>query len=159
MRIRLTVALAILMAALGLAACGDDDGGLDSGGEEEVTTAAAEGEASGTLKVSNWPFYIDRKTIPDFEEATGITVDYTEDVNDNNEFFGKVQPQLEQGEAGGRDIMVVTDWMANKMYDLGYLAEPRPGGCRRPRRRTSSHRSRARASIPTGPIRCHGRPG
>ena len=121
MRIRLTVALAILVAALGLAACGDDDGGLDSGGEEEVTTAAAEGEASGTLKISNWPFYIDRKTIPDFEEATGITVDYTEDVNDNNEFFGKVQPQLEQGEAGGRDIMVVTDWMANKMYDLGYL--------------------------------------
>jgi spermidine/putrescine transport system substrate-binding protein len=121
MRIRLTLALAILMAALGLAACGDDDGGLDSGGEEEVTTAAAEGEASGTLKISNWPFYVDRKTIPDFEEATGITVDYTEDVNDNNEFFGKVQPQLEQGEAGGRDIMVVTDWMANKMYDLGYL--------------------------------------
>jgi len=121
MRIRLTAALSILVAALALAACGDDDGGLGGGGEEEVTTAAAEGEASGTLTISNWPFYIDRNTIPEFEKATGITVDYTEDVNDNNEFFGKVQPQLEQGEAGGRDIMVVTDWMANKMRELGYL--------------------------------------
>jgi spermidine/putrescine transport system substrate-binding protein len=108
MRIRLTAALSILVAALALAACGDDDGGLSSGGEEELT-------------ISNWPFYIDRNTIPEFEKATGITVDYTEDVNDNNEFFGKVQPQLEQGEAGGRDIMVVTDWMANKMRELGYL--------------------------------------
>jgi spermidine/putrescine transport system substrate-binding protein len=122
MRLKLTVAIATLVAALVLAACGDDDGGgLEGGTEEEVTTATAEGEASGTLKISNWPFYIDRNTIPDFEEQTGITVDYTEDVNDNNEFFGKVQPQLEQGEAGGRDIMVVTDWMAKKMYDLGYL--------------------------------------
>jgi spermidine/putrescine transport system substrate-binding protein len=121
MRIRLTAALSILVAALALAACGDDDGGLGGGGEEEVTTAAAEGEASGTLTISNWPFYIDRNTIPEFEKATGITVDYTEDVNDNNEFFGKVQPQLEQGGAGGRDIMVVTDWMANKMRELGYL--------------------------------------
>ncbi|MDQ2675725.1 MAG: hypothetical protein M3Y34_02865, partial [Actinomycetota bacterium] len=86
MRIRLTVAIAVLAAALGVAACGDDDdGGLSGGSEEEVTTATADGEASGTLKISNWPFYIDRKTIPAFEEETGITVDYTEDVNDNNE--------------------------------------------------------------------------
>jgi spermidine/putrescine transport system substrate-binding protein len=123
MRTKLTVAIAILMAALVFAACGDDDSGLGGGSEEEATTATAEGEASGTLTISNWPFYIDKKTIPEFEEATGISVDYTEDVNDNNEFFGKVQPQLEQGESGGRDIFVVTDWMANKMHDLGYLQE------------------------------------
>jgi spermidine/putrescine transport system substrate-binding protein len=117
-------ALAVLglVAALAIAACGDDDGGLsDDGGSEEVTAAEAEGEASGTLTISNWPFYIDKKTIPEFEDESGITVDYTEDVNDNNEFFGKVQPQLDQGESGDRDIMVVTDWMAKKMYDLGYL--------------------------------------
>ena len=59
--------------------------------------------------------------MPDFEKATGLSVKYTEDVNDNTEFFGKVQPLLDQGESGGRDIMVVTDWMAKKMYDLGYL--------------------------------------
>jgi spermidine/putrescine transport system substrate-binding protein len=128
MRVKLRVllfAIAALALTLGLAACGGDGdgGGLNDSGSEEATTATAEGEASGTVKISNWPFYIDKKTIPEFEEATGITVDYTEDVNDNNEFFGKVQPQLEQGEAGGRDIMVVTDWMAKKMHDLGYLQE------------------------------------
>lgn len=118
---RLTVAIATLAAALALAACGDE-GGVEGGPDEtEVATAEAEGEATGTLTISNWPFYIDRKTVDEFEQETGITVKYTEDVNDNNEFFGKLQPQLEKGEAGGRDIVVVTDWMAKKMYNLGYL--------------------------------------
>jgi spermidine/putrescine transport system substrate-binding protein len=111
-----------LIAALGLAACGGDDVG-GGGSEEDVTVAKAEGEASGNLNISNWPFYIDNKTVSEFEQDTGLTVEYNEDVNDNSEFFGKVQPQLEQGESGGRDIMVVTDWMAKKMYDLGYLQD------------------------------------
>src|SRR5215210_5873488 len=118
---RLAVATLGLMASFVLVACGDS--GLNDDDSGEVTTAEAEGEASGTLTISNWPFYIDKQTVPDFEEETGITVDYTEDVNDNNQFFGKVQPQLESGEAGGRDVMVVTDWMAKKMYDLGYLQD------------------------------------
>ena len=33
-------------------------------------------------------------TLADFEKATGIKVAYTADVNDNNEFFAKVQNQL-----------------------------------------------------------------
>ena len=32
-----------------------------------------------------------------------------------------MQPLLEQGESGGRSIFVVTDWMADKMNELGYL--------------------------------------
>ena len=116
---RLALATLGLMASFVLVACGDS--GLNDDDSSEVSTAEAEGEPSGTLTISNWPFYIDKQTIPDFEEETGITVNYSEDVNDNNQFFGKVQPQLENGEAGGRDIMVVTDWMAKKMYDLGYL--------------------------------------
>lgn len=118
----LLLALVGLLAALGLAACGGDDVG-GGGSEEEVTVAESEGEASGDLNVSNWPFYIDNKTVGEFEQETGLSVDYNEDVNDNSEFFGKVQPQLQQGDSGGRDIMVVTDWMAKKMYDLGYLQD------------------------------------
>ena len=37
-----------------------------------------------------------------------------------------MQPLLDQGESGGRDIIVVTDWMAKQMYDLGYLQELDP---------------------------------
>ena len=87
----------------------------------DVQTVDASGKPSGELTISNWPLYIDKQTIPDFEDETGVTVKYIEDVNDNAEFFGKVQPQLDQGESGGRSIFVVTDWMANKMHELGYL--------------------------------------
>jgi spermidine/putrescine transport system substrate-binding protein len=118
---RLLAAIAVLAAAVLLAACGGDVGG--GNGSEDVTVAEASGEPSGDLNISNWPFYIDRATVPDFEKETGISVEYNEDVNDNSAFFGKVQPQLDQGESGGRDIMVVTDWMAKKMYDLGYLQD------------------------------------
>jgi spermidine/putrescine transport system substrate-binding protein len=120
--VRIGLAALVFLASLVLVACGGDDS-LSGSSSGDVETAEADGEASGTLTISNWPFYIDKQTVPDFEKETGVTVDYTEDVNDNNEFFGKVQPQLENGEAGGRDIMVVTDWMAKKMYDLGYLQE------------------------------------
>jgi spermidine/putrescine transport system substrate-binding protein len=87
----------------------------------DVQTVVASGKPTGELTISNWPLYIDKQTIPDFEDATGVSVKYIEDVNDNAEFFGKVQPQLDQGESGGRSIFVVTDWMANKMHELGYL--------------------------------------
>ncbi|MDQ3758597.1 MAG: spermidine/putrescine ABC transporter substrate-binding protein [Actinomycetota bacterium] len=119
MRRKLTVALAGLVTSFGLAACGSDLGG--GGREGDVETAEAEGEPSGELFVSNWPFYIDRQTLPTFEKETGVSVEYKEDVNDNNEFFAKVRPALQEGEAEGRDIFVVTDWMAEKMYNLGYL--------------------------------------
>ncbi len=122
--LRPLAALMVLAAALLITACGGGGGGIEGdSGTVEVSTAMAEGEPSGTLAISNWPFYIDNKTVPEFEKATGITVKYTEDVNDNAEFFGKMQPLLSKGESGGRDIMIVTDWMANKMYKLGYLQD------------------------------------
>lgn len=118
---RIAFGVLALIAALGLAACGGDDGIEGEGGDQDVATAEAEGEATGKLTIANWPFYIDNKTVEEFEEESGLSVKYVEEINDNQEFFGKVQPQLEQGESGGRDIFVVTDWMARKMYDLGYL--------------------------------------
>jgi spermidine/putrescine transport system substrate-binding protein len=117
----LIAALATLVAALVLAACGGGDDEIGVGSESEATTVDASGKPSGELVISNWPLYIDKQTVPDFEKASGVSVKYIEDVNDNAEFFGKMQPQLDQGESGGRSIFVVTDWMAKKMYDLGYL--------------------------------------
>jgi spermidine/putrescine transport system substrate-binding protein len=119
---KLTAAVAVLMGALVLAACGGDDGGLEGGTDEGADVETAQGgEASGELTISNWPLYIDKQTIPNFEDDTGVSVKYIEDVNDNTEFFGKLRPQLAQGESGGRSIIVVTDWMAERMYDLGYI--------------------------------------
>ena len=123
---RLVAVLVAIATALFVAACGGDSVG--GGDNEDVTTAEA-GEVSGDLAISNWPGYIDPGkdgTIAEFEEETGVSVDYNEDVNANTEFFGKVRPELEQGESGGRDMFVVTDWMANRMYELGYLQELDP---------------------------------
>ena len=46
---------------------------------------------------------------------------YVEEINDNVEFFGKVRPQLARGDSGGRSLITVSDWLAARMYDLGYL--------------------------------------
>ncbi|HET8565909.1 MAG TPA: spermidine/putrescine ABC transporter substrate-binding protein, partial [Solirubrobacterales bacterium] len=114
------VALAAL--ALGLAACGGGGGGgIEGGGGEEAETVKLEGKPSGSLTISNWPLYIDKNTVPDFEKATGVSVKYIEDVNENDGFFAKMQPLLAKGESGGRSLFIVTDWMAAKMRELGYL--------------------------------------
>lgn len=118
---RLAVAVAGLAAALTVVACGST-GGSDN---TDVPTAPG-GKASGTLNISQWPLYIDDQTISDFEKKTGIKVNYTEDVNSNTDFFGKVQPLLANGDSGGRSILTVTDWMSKKMYDLGYLQKLNP---------------------------------
>jgi spermidine/putrescine transport system substrate-binding protein len=117
------VVIAGLALALGLAIAACGGGGIENsgGGNANVETVKVSGKPSGDLTISNWPLYIDKQTVPDFEKATGAKVTYIEDVNDNQEFFSKMQPSLAKGQSGGRSIFVVTDWMAKEMYDQGYL--------------------------------------
>jgi spermidine/putrescine transport system substrate-binding protein len=126
-RISALVAALAAMAtlALGLAACGGGGGGgIEGGGEEkQAPKVKLEGKPSGELTISNWPLYIDKGTVPAFEKDTGIKVKYIEDINSNEEFFNKLQPQLAQGESGGRSIFVLADYMVVKMKKLGYLQE------------------------------------
>jgi spermidine/putrescine transport system substrate-binding protein len=103
-----------------LAACGDDGG---NGGEAQVIP---KGEVTGPLVFANWPLYIDvegkrRPTLDKFQDRYGVRVRYIEEINDNVEFFGKVRQQYAQGNSGGRDIHVVTDWLANRMNRLGFV--------------------------------------
>lgn len=116
------VAIVGLVATIGIAACGDE--GIN-GGESttEATVAKAEGEPTGDLRISNWPFYIDNKTVPDFEQDSGVSVDYVEDINSYDQFFGKMQPLLADGQSGGRSLMVANDELANREYNLGYLQQ------------------------------------
>ena len=78
------------------------------------------------IEFSNWPEYIDVKgkrmpSLEMFEDASGIDVNYTPDVNDNNEFFAKISNQLGDCQPIGRDIMTLTDWMAARLVNLGWL--------------------------------------
>jgi spermidine/putrescine transport system substrate-binding protein len=115
------VALALALA-LGLSACGGIVGAGNAGNVETADNGPVEGE----LVISNWPGYVDPgkdNSLAKFTDRTGVEIEYIEDINSNTAFFGKVQPLLDQGESGDRSIMVVTDWMAKQMYDLGYLQE------------------------------------
>jgi spermidine/putrescine transport system substrate-binding protein len=112
-------------AVLALSACGTSGSTVD---EEDRAAAKDKSDTDKTLNVSNWPLYIDyndeeteRPSLNEFEQTTGITVKYTEDVNDNNEFFGKVRNQLSDNKDTGRDLMVLTDWMAARMKRLGWI--------------------------------------
>jgi spermidine/putrescine transport system substrate-binding protein len=44
-----------------------------------------------------------------FKKKTGTTVQYTEDINDNASYFGKIQGPLSRGQSIDRDIIVMTD--------------------------------------------------
>ena len=78
------------------------------------------------LVISNWPAYIDPihkdgSTVSVFEQQTGISVDYTDDINDNAEFYAKVKNQLAACQPIKRDMIVMTDWMAARMIGLGWI--------------------------------------
>ncbi|MFD3420677.1 ABC transporter substrate-binding protein [Streptomyces decoyicus] len=81
------------------------------------------------LTFANWPLYIDvddrhkqrRPTLDDFERRTGISVTYTEEINDNDEFFGKISPALMNHQSTGRDLIVISDWMCARFVRLGWV--------------------------------------
>ncbi|MGA7398281.1 MAG: spermidine/putrescine ABC transporter substrate-binding protein [Solirubrobacterales bacterium] len=109
------------VAAMALAACGGGGLGEESNNGEVTTATGGSVEAGSKLTIADWPLFIDPKTIADFRQETGIDTTYNEEINDTNEFFGKLQPLLRNGNSGGRDIINLPDWMSKKMYDLGYI--------------------------------------
>ncbi|MEU6079851.1 spermidine/putrescine ABC transporter substrate-binding protein [Streptomyces sp. NPDC047108] len=112
-------------------------GGLSALSACGIPPAARTGESSKAddhsdeekwLSFSNWTEYIDvsddnkhRPSLEEFKRRTGIRVKYTEDINDNVEFFGKIKPQLAAGQDTGRDLICVTDWLAGRMIRLGWM--------------------------------------
>jgi spermidine/putrescine transport system substrate-binding protein len=113
-----------------LAACGGDGGieGQQPGTSEAATTVRQ--ELADQLVFANWPLYIDinedtkeRPSLEQFTQESGVRVRYIEEVNDNEEWFGKYQAQLAAGDDIGRDIVVLSDWMAARMVRLGYVQE------------------------------------
>ena len=95
--------------------------------QDPLTCRARDVSASEReLVISNWPGYIDPRrqkgnTRDEFEAQTGITVKYTDDINANTEFYAKVKNQLGTCQPIGRDMIVLTDWMAARMIGLGWI--------------------------------------
>ncbi|MCW2690944.1 MAG: extracellular solute-binding protein family 1 [Mycobacterium sp.] len=102
-----------------LAACGSNSGTSGS----SSATAQDTGPASGKLRISNWPLYMADGFVAGFQKASGITVDYKEDFNDNEEWFAKVKEPLSRKQDIGADLVVPTTFMAVRIKNLGWLNE------------------------------------
>jgi spermidine/putrescine transport system substrate-binding protein len=119
--------------SLTLAACGV------KGAKKTPNTAAVSSAAksfwdtqtkTGRLDFANWPLYIDvndknkndHPSIDLFTRQSGIKVKYSEVIQENASFFGKIQPQLAAGQNIGYDIIVITNGTyLDKLRQLGYL--------------------------------------
>jgi spermidine/putrescine transport system substrate-binding protein len=75
----------------------------------------------GDWTFSNWPLYIDKKVLKTFDKRYGGHVKYVEDINDNDEFYGKVRQQLQANQPIGRDLVALTDYMAVKWVRNRYV--------------------------------------
>lgn len=97
-----------------LAACGSDSGGGNVSPKDVFS-----GEAGDTVQFANWPLYLDQAkdkdgnvyypSLKQFKDTTGITVNYEATIQSNEEFYGKIQPQLAAGDSTGWDIIVITN--------------------------------------------------
>ena len=92
-----------------LAACGGSS-------KSAATTSGGKQTLAKTLRFSNWTLYMDtnkkKHTFPsllEFQKEFGTHVQYTEDINDNASYFGKIQGALSRGQSIDRDIVVLTD--------------------------------------------------
>ncbi|MYU22409.1 spermidine/putrescine ABC transporter substrate-binding protein [Streptomyces sp. SID8352] len=115
--------------ALALGGCGIPPAGRTGGG----TAAEDRSEEERTVTFSNWTEYMDvddsgrrHPTLEAFTRRTGVKVTYNEDINDNSEFFGRIQAQLAAGQDTGRDLIVLTDWLAARLIRLGWVQKLDP---------------------------------
>ncbi|MFC9428534.1 spermidine/putrescine ABC transporter substrate-binding protein [Streptomyces sp. NPDC056987] len=113
----------------GLGGCGIPPAKREGAGPASTDHSAEEKR----VVFSNWTEYMDVSddekhypTLEAFTKRTGIRVKYTADINDNVEFFGKIQPQLAAGQDTGRDLICVTDWLAARIIRLGWAQKLDP---------------------------------
>jgi len=114
-------AAALILGPSVLASCSSDT--TSTSGQSAAPSAPADdgAAATGTLRVSNWPLYMADGFVAAFQTATGLTVDYKEDFNDNEEWFAKNKEPLSRKQDIGADLVVPTQFMAARLAGLGWL--------------------------------------
>ena len=106
-------ALAALSLPGFLAACADRGAAPKS---QSTSFDWSAQQKTGSFTFANWPLYIDKArvngevvhpSLEAFTKATGITVNYLEEIDEYAQFFGKIQPQLAAGQSTGYDLIVM----------------------------------------------------
>lgn len=110
------------LGAAGALLAGAAVGGCSPGSDDRSLPLGP--RTGGSLRILNWPDYIDAETISRFGPPRGIDVDYVEEYNGNEEAFADVfEPTLGRGEPTGYDIVVPTYWAVSRMLDRGWLEQ------------------------------------
>ncbi len=112
---------AFLLGPSILTACGDSS----STSASSTATPDDGAPASGALRVSNWPLFIAPDFVAEFQAATGLTVAYKEDYNDDEQWFAKNKEPLSRGQDIGADLVVPSEVIATRLMSLGWLNEIR----------------------------------
>src|SRR3954454_3904748 len=123
--------LGAVLAACGTKGTGTGGGAATGRGSATAAAPAAAADRSATEKVvnwANWTLYLDKTddgksypTLQAFQKKTGLKATYAEDIEDNDTYYGKIQAQLKQGQDIGKDVIVLTDWMAGRLVRQGYV--------------------------------------
>ena len=115
--------MAALAATAGLAGCGTRSAG------PAPSVSVSQDPNDKSVVWANWTLYLDynRKrqaypTLERFEEQTGYTVEYREDIDDNVSFNGKVAPQLARGMDIGYDLVPPSDSLIAPWIKKGWAA-------------------------------------
>jgi spermidine/putrescine transport system substrate-binding protein len=114
-------AAALALGGATLAACGSNS--TTSSSSSSAPPSDDGKPASGSLRISNWPLYMADGFVAAFQKASGLTVDYKEDYNDNEEWFAKNKDPLSRKQDIGADLVVPTQFMALRLKGLGWLNE------------------------------------
>ncbi|BBY66704.1 polyamine ABC transporter substrate-binding protein [Mycolicibacterium helvum] len=113
-------AAALVLGPSFLAACSKSSN-TSSSSSGPATPSDDGSPATGKLRISNWPLYMADGFVAAFQTATGLTVDYKEDYNDNEEWFAKNKEPLSRKQDIGADLVVPTQFMAARLNGLGWL--------------------------------------
>ena len=108
-------------AALLLAACSSGDKSATGGSNAPAAPSDDGTPATGKLRISNWPLYMADGFVAAFQTASGLTVDYKENFNDNEEWFAKNKEPLSRKQDIGADLVVPSEFMASRLIGLGWL--------------------------------------
>jgi spermidine/putrescine transport system substrate-binding protein len=113
-----------------LAACGTSGTASSSGKETSKPKAAQDrSDSEKVVNWANWTLYLDQDdnghypSLEAFSKQTGIKANYSEDIDGNDTYYGKIQGQLANGDDIGQDIVTLTDWMTARMISQGYVQE------------------------------------
>jgi spermidine/putrescine transport system substrate-binding protein len=93
--------------------------------------ASCSGGGSGDgFSWGNWTYYLDFNeetgsfdSLDMFTEESGISVQYIEDIDDNNTFYGKIKDQLALDQHTGYDVITFTDWMNARLIQAEQVQE------------------------------------